>query len=115
MWKKVDSLKNKFRYNDIEMPFLEHLEYLRKTIICMGCSLLIGFLICFPFGKYILEFLLKPAEPFIQTFSNQTNSLGILKPIIIPRKNKPAENKIILLSAFCSFSLIPGKIKLARK
>ena len=59
------------------MPFLEHLEHLRKTIICMGCSLLIGFLICFPFGKYILEFLLKPAEPFIQTFSNQTNSLGI--------------------------------------
>ena len=77
MWKKVDSLKNKFRYNDIEMPFLEHLEHLRKTIICMGCSLLIGFLICLPFGKYILEFLLKPAEPFIQTFSNQTNSLGI--------------------------------------
>ena len=75
MWKKVDSLKNKFRYNDREMPFLEHLEHLRKTIISMGCSLLIGFLICFPFGKYILEFLLKPAEPFIQTFSNQIKCL----------------------------------------
>ena len=77
MWKKFDSLKKRFKYNESEMPFLEHLEQLRKTIIYMGCSLLIGFVICFPFGKNILGVLLKPAEPFIQSFSNQTNELGI--------------------------------------
>ena len=77
MWKKFDSLKKRLKYNESEMPFLEHLEQLRKTIIYMGSSLLIGFVICFPFGKNILGVLLKPAEPFVQSFSNQTNELGI--------------------------------------
>ena len=44
------------------------------------------------------------------------NGVEEIRANFIPtQKNKPAENKIILLSAFCSFSLIPGKIKLARK
>ena len=93
---KVKSLKNKFRYNDKEMPFLEHLEQLRKTIINIGFSLLIGFLICFPFGKYILEILLKPAEPFIQTFSNQTNNIGIFLVFQEPTSSI----KMILLVTF---------------
>ena len=77
MWKKIDYLKKRLKYNESEMPFLEHLEQLRKTIIYMGCSLLIGFIFCLPFGKNILGVLLKPAEPFIQSFPNQTNEIGI--------------------------------------
>ncbi len=33
MLEKLKSFKSKFRYDDSEMPFMEHLEEFRKTVI----------------------------------------------------------------------------------
>ncbi len=76
MWRKFKSFKKRFQYDENEIPFLEHLDYFRKTIINMGISLLIGVLICVPFSKHLLSILLVPAEPFLDT--NIENNMGIL-------------------------------------
>jgi sec-independent protein translocase protein TatC len=66
MFKKLKELKNKFRYDDSEMPFLEHLEEFRKTVIRVVISLVAGMLICLPFANHLVGVLRAPAEPYIE-------------------------------------------------
>ncbi|MEN7972849.1 MAG: twin-arginine translocase subunit TatC [Verrucomicrobiota bacterium] len=66
MLKKLKSLKGKFRYDDSEMPFLNHLEEFRKTVILVLASLAIGMLVCLPFADRLITVLRAPAEPYIE-------------------------------------------------
>lgn len=63
---KIKSLKGKFRYDDSEMPFLEHLEEFRKAAIRSVIALLAGVLICLPFADHLIAILRAPAEPYIE-------------------------------------------------
>ncbi|VGO15529.1 Sec-independent protein translocase protein TatC [Pontiella desulfatans] len=65
MLEKLKSFKGKFRYDDSEMPFLEHLEEFRKTVIRCFIALGVGMLICLPFADHIIAVLRAPAEPYI--------------------------------------------------
>lgn len=65
MFKTLKSLKGKFRYNDQEMPFLDHLEEFRQMIIRCFIALFIGLLVCLPFADRIILVLRAPAEPYI--------------------------------------------------
>ena len=42
------------------MTFLEHLDELRKRLIGVACSLLIGFVLCFAFIQPIFDFIMVP-------------------------------------------------------
>ncbi len=66
MLKKLKSLKGKFRYDDSEMPFLEHLEVFRKTAVRSAVALVAGVLICLPFADHLIAILRAPAEPYIE-------------------------------------------------
>jgi sec-independent protein translocase protein TatC len=66
MLKKLKSLKNKFHYDDSEMPFLEHLEEFRKTAIRSFIALIIGMVVCLPFADRLIAVLRAPAEPYIE-------------------------------------------------
>ena len=66
MLKKLKSLKGKFRYDDSEMPFLEHLEAFRKAAIRTVIALLVGVLACLPFADHLIAILRAPAEPYIE-------------------------------------------------
>ncbi len=66
MFKKLKSLKGKFRYDDDEMPFLEHLEEFRKTVIRVFISLTLGMVVCLPFADHLIAILRAPAEPYIE-------------------------------------------------
>jgi len=66
MLKKLKSLKGKFRYDDSEMPFLEHLEEFRKMAIRSAIVLVAGVLLCLPFADHLIAVLRAPAEPYIE-------------------------------------------------
>ena len=66
MLKKLKSLQGKFRYDDSEMPFLEHLEVFRKTAVRSVVALVAGVLICVPFADHLIAILRAPAEPYIE-------------------------------------------------
>ena len=63
---KLKSLKGRFRYDDSEMPFLEHLEEFRKAAIRSAVVLVLGVLVCLPFADYLIAILRAPAEPYIE-------------------------------------------------
>jgi sec-independent protein translocase protein TatC len=71
MLKKLKSLTGKFRYDDSEMPFLEHLEEFRKTVIRVFISLVIGMAISLPFADQVIQILRAPAEPYIEKNAEQ--------------------------------------------
>ncbi len=66
MLDRLKSLKGKFRYDDSEMPFLEHLEEFRKTAIRSVVALVAGVLVCLPFADHLIAVLRAPAEPYIE-------------------------------------------------
>ncbi len=66
MLKKLKSLKDKFHYDDSEMPFLEHLEEFRKAAIRTALALVAGVLLCLPFADHLIAILRAPAEPYIE-------------------------------------------------
>ncbi len=63
---KLKFLKGRFRYDDREMPFLEHLEEFRKAAIRSAVALVLGVLICLPFADHLIAILRAPAEPYIE-------------------------------------------------
>lgn len=65
MLKKLKGLKSKFRYDDSEMPFLEHLEEFRKMIIRIFIALAVGMGVVLPFADHLIQVLRAPAEPYI--------------------------------------------------
>ena len=66
MLKKLKSLKGKFGYDDSEMPFLEHLEEFRKTVMRCLLALVIGMAVSFFFVEDIIAVLRAPAEKYIE-------------------------------------------------
>ncbi len=65
MLRKLKGLKEKLRYDDSEMPFLEHLEEFRSMIIRVFISLVVGMLVVLPFADHLIRVLRAPAEPYI--------------------------------------------------
>ena len=66
MLEKLKSFKNKFHYDDSEMPFLEHLEEFRKTVIRIFIALAAGMVVCLPFADDLIGILRAPAEQYIE-------------------------------------------------
>ena len=96
MWKRIRLLNKKFKYNENEMPFLDHLEHLRKTLIYIFYSLFLGVILCFPFSKSILNILLKPAFPFIQSFDSLEKTFGV----VLVFQEPTSSIKMLLLITF---------------
>ncbi len=71
MLQKLKALKGKFRYDDSEMPFLEHLEAFRKTAIRSVIALAAGVLLCLPFADRLVMVLRAPAEPYIEKTASE--------------------------------------------
>jgi sec-independent protein translocase protein TatC len=66
MLDKLRNLKARFRYNDEEMPFLEHLEEFRKMVIRSVVTLLVcTLLVALFFVPTLVGVLRAPAEPYI--------------------------------------------------
>ena len=66
MWSRIKSLGKQFRYDESELPFLEHLDAFRSALVRMAASLLIGMLVCLPFADDLIRVLRAPAEPYIE-------------------------------------------------
>lgn len=71
MLEKLKSLKGKFRYDDSEMPFLEHLEEFRKAAIRTVIALVLGVSVCLPFADRLIAVLRAPAEPYIEKTASE--------------------------------------------
>lgn len=67
MWSRIKGFRERFQFDDRELPFLSHLEAFRKTLIRMVVSLLVGMLICLPFSDQLIRLLRAPAEPYIES------------------------------------------------
>jgi len=67
MLKNLKSLSSRFRYNDREMPFLEHLEEFRRMVIRAGIAIVIGMAICAYFVPWMTQVLREPAQQFIDS------------------------------------------------
>ncbi len=60
--KFLKKITEKFKYDDSERPFLEHLEAFRKMLIQCVVTLLISMTACIPLSKPIIRWLQKPLE-----------------------------------------------------
>jgi sec-independent protein translocase protein TatC len=67
MFKRFKSLTSRFRYNDSEMPFLEHLEEFRKMVIRAGIAIAVGMALCAYFVPWITQVLRVPAQEYIDS------------------------------------------------
>ena len=67
MFGKLKSLSARFRYDDSEMPFLEHLEEFRKTVIRSLIAIVIGMALCAYFVPWITDVLREPAQQYIDS------------------------------------------------
>lgn len=66
MWSRIKGFRDRFQFDDRELPFLTHLEAFRKTLIRMVVSLVVGMLICLPVSDQLIRLLRAPAEPYIE-------------------------------------------------
>lgn len=95
MLKKIKSLTTRFRYDDSEMPFLEHLEEFRKTAVRVIISLVVGMLICLPFADRLIMVLRAPAEPYIEQSTTEVlndSSVKLRIPIDLMSTNSIVNN-----------------------
>jgi len=82
---KLKSIKKRFSYNDEEMPFLDHLEEFRKTLIHSIIAIVMGMLICLPIADRLIRILRAPAEPYIEKSTEETireSSFELRVPVI---------------------------------
>lgn len=83
---------------DGDMPFLDHLEDLRRTIIRMALTLLISMLLCFGFAPALMQILRQPIESVWQEHTcsllpagtnaqewQQARTLASMQPALPPR------------------------------
>ncbi len=61
------SLKHRFRYDEREMPFLEHLEEFRKMVIRAFITIVIGMAACAYFVPWLTGVLREPAQVYIDS------------------------------------------------
>lgn len=67
MLQKLKLLQGRFRYDDSEMPFLEHLEAFRKMVIRSAIAIVIGMAICAYFVPWLTDVLREPAQQYIDS------------------------------------------------
>lgn len=67
MLEKIKAFSSRFRYNDSEMPFLEHLEEFRKTVIRSAIVIVLGMAACAYFVPWITAVLREPAQQYIDS------------------------------------------------
>lgn len=66
-----------------EMTLTEHLEELRKTLINVVIVLALAFFVCYGYGEYISEFLLRPLRESLQgAHAGQIVYLGLLDKVM---------------------------------
>lgn len=65
MIEKIKSLKSRFRYDDREMPFLEHLEEFRRMLIRSAIAIVVGMAVCWAFVPWMTDVLREPAQEYI--------------------------------------------------
>jgi sec-independent protein translocase protein TatC len=65
MLQKLKSLQGRFGYDDSEMPFLEHLEAFRKTVIRSAIAIGVGMGVCWVFVPWMTDVLREPAQQYI--------------------------------------------------
>lgn len=63
----LKSLAARFRYDDREMPFLDHLEEFRKTLIRSGIALAIGMILTAFFVPWIIQMFRAPAQSYLDS------------------------------------------------
>lgn len=61
------ALGSPFRYDEREMPFLDHLEELRKTLIRSGVALFVGMVVAAFFVPWMMRMFLIPAQDYIDS------------------------------------------------
>lgn len=62
-----------------DMPLLDHLEDLRRTIIAMGVTILVSTLLCFGFSPWLMQVLSHPAQD-VQSAYTQKHLPGHISP-----------------------------------
>lgn len=67
MLQKLKLLQGRFRYDDSEMPFLEHLEAFRKMVIRSAIAIIIGMTVCAYFVPWLTDVLREPAQQYIDS------------------------------------------------
>ncbi len=60
-----------------EMPFLDHLEDLRRTIIRMGITLIVAMFACFGFAPTMMQLLRQPVDRVWENYEGQHLPSGI--------------------------------------
>ena len=65
MRKAFNSVRNRFRYSDREMPFLEHLEEFRRMLIHSGITIFVAMVIVAFFVPWMIRMLLAPGQEYI--------------------------------------------------
>ncbi len=61
------SFKSRFRYDDREMPFIEHLEEFRRMILRVGLTIAVGMVACAYFVPWMTQVLRIPAQTYIDS------------------------------------------------
>jgi sec-independent protein translocase protein TatC len=67
MFGKIKNIKKRFGYDESEMPFLEHLEEFRKTVIRSAIAIVIGMAACAYFVPWMTDVLREPAQQYIDS------------------------------------------------
>jgi sec-independent protein translocase protein TatC len=67
MFDSFRKIRKKFSYDDSEMPFLEHLEEFRKTVIRAAIAIVTGMAICAYFVPWMTDVLREPAQQYIDS------------------------------------------------
>ncbi len=63
----LESIRRRFRYDDREMPFLDHLEEFRKMIIRSAIAIVVGMAVCAYFVPWMTEMLRAPGQAYIES------------------------------------------------
>jgi len=96
MLERLKTLRGKFRYDDREMPFLDHLEEFRKTTIRCFVALIAGILLCMPFADRLISILRAPAEPYVEKNAAETlaaTEMRLRIPVDALSSNFPARGE----------------------
>jgi sec-independent protein translocase protein TatC len=66
--------------DDSAAPLVEHLAELRNRLIWSVLAFVVAMVICFSFGSYILDFLLKPIEKTMRQLGNENPVMQYTAP-----------------------------------
>lgn len=84
--------------DDSTAPLIEHLAELRTRLIRAVLAFIVGMVICFSFGSYILDFLLIPIE-------NTMRGLGDPNPVMIYTAPQEYFFTLVRISMVCGLAI----------